>query len=237
MAEEIKRLNMKISELESTEHMMKESSTNQTEMERQYRQQIEELEKKCTEQKNQIASLEAICAMQQGESIQESKKELEQNKAMITQLQAQSARLQTELQEYDQRYKQVASNLEDAHQKQTDLLEETRAAMTKSMQLTEENAKLHEQNFNLMEDMKSLTAKLQQQGSGGAVGGLSNDEELNALRKENAKLQRDLKVQVCIYVCMCMYLITYNPLCLFLLCSACFRDIMLYTAQKIPVYN
>lgn len=191
---------MKISELESTEHMMKESSTNQTEMERQYRQQIEELEKKCTEQKNQIASLEAICAMQQGESFQESKKELEQNKAMIAQLQTQSTRLQTELQEYDQRYKQVASNLEDAHQKQTDLLEETRAAMTKSMQLTEENAKLHEQNFNLMEDVKSLTTKLQQQGSGGAVGGLSSDEELNALRKENAKLQRDLKVQVCICV-------------------------------------
>ena len=86
MAEEVKRLNMKISELESTKHMMKESSTNQTEMERQYQQQIEELEKKCTEQKNQMASLEAICAMQQGESFQESKKELEQNKAMITQL-------------------------------------------------------------------------------------------------------------------------------------------------------
>ena len=202
MVEEVKRLNMKISELESTEHMMKESSTNQTEMERQYRQQIEELEKKCTEQKNQMASLEAICAMQQGESFQESKKELEQNKAMITQLQAQSTRLQTELQEYDQRYKQVASNLEDAHQKQTDLLEETRAAMTKSMELTEENAKLHEQNFNLMEDVKSLNTKLQQQG--GAVGGLSNDEELNALRKENAKLQRDLKVQVQASVYMCV---------------------------------
>ena len=225
---------MKISELESTEHMMKESSTSQTEMERQYRQQIEELEKKCTEQKNQIASLEAICAMQQGESIQESKKELEQNKAMITQLQAQSARLQTELQEYDQRYKQVASNLEDAHQKQTDLLEETRAAMTKSMQLTEENAKLHEQNFNLMEDMKSLTAKLQQQGSGGAVGGLSNDEELNALRKENAKLQRDLKVQVCLYVFNHVR-VNYNPLYLFLLCDGYFRDTMLNTAQKMSV--
>ena len=196
MTEEIKKLNMKISELESTEHMMKESSTNQGEVERQYRQQLQELEKKCAEQKDHIASLEAICAMQQGESIQESQKELEQNKAVIAQLQAQSAKLQAELQECDMRYKQVASNLEDAHQKQTDLLQESRAAMTKSLQLTEENAKLHEQNFNLMEDVKSL--KLQQQG--GAVAGLPNDEELNALKKENARLQRDLKVQVCIYV-------------------------------------
>ena len=55
--------------------------------------------------------------------------------------------------------------------------------------------------------MKSLTTKLQQQGSGGAVGGLSNDEELNALRKENAKLRRELKVQVCLYVYVCILII------------------------------
>ena len=188
MAEEVNRLNMKISELEAIEHMIKESSTNQTEMERQYQQQIDELEKKCTKQ---------------GESFQESKKELEQNKAKITKLQAQSTQLQTELQEYDQRYNQVASNLENAYQKQTDLLEMARAAMTKSMQLIEDIAKLHEQKFNLMEDVKSLTIKLQQQG--GAVGGISNDEELNALRKENAKLQRNLKVQVYRHLSMCGY--------------------------------
>ena len=180
---------MKISELESTEHLMKESSINQAELERQYRQQLQELEKKCAEQKDHIASLEAICAMQQGESIQESQKELEQNKAVIAQLQAQSAKLQTELQECDMRYKQVASNLEDAHQKQTDLLQESRAAMTRSLQLTEENAKLHEQNFNLMEDVKSL--KLQQQGSTGSEVSSLRDQ-LNQVIMERDNIQKQM---------------------------------------------
>lgn len=196
MADEIKKLNLKISELESTEHMMKESSTNQAEIERQYQQQLQELEQKCAEQKEHISNLEAICAMQQGESLEESKKEVERNRAVIAQLQAQSEQMRIQLQDYDIRYKQVASSLEDAHQKQTDLLEESKAAMTRSIQLTEENAKLHEQNFNLVEDVKSLTAKVQQQGGAG----LPNDEELNALKKENAKLQRELKIQVCMYV-------------------------------------
>ena len=199
MADVIMKLNMRISELESTEHMMRESSNSQSEIERQYHQQLQELEKKCAEQKEHIVNLEAICAMEQGESFKETKKELEQNKSVVVQLQAKSATLQSQLQAMDARYKQVASSLEDAHQKQTDLLEESRGAMTKTMQLTEENAKLHEQNFNLMEDVKSLTAKLQQGGGDGA--GTANDEELNTLRKENARLQRDLKVQVCVYAC------------------------------------
>jgi len=193
VADEIKKLNLKISELENAEHMMKESSSNQAEVEREYHQQLQELEQKCAEQKEHITNLEAICAMQQGETLEESKKEIERNRAVIAQLQAQSAQLKTQLQEHDLRYRQVASSLEDAHQKQTNLLEESKAAMTRSMELTEENAKLHEQNFNLMEDMKSLTAKLQQQGGAG----LPNDEELNALKKENARLQRELQVQVC----------------------------------------
>ena len=191
MVDEVRKLNMRISELENTEHMMKESSSSHSEIERQYHQQLQEMEQRCAEQKDQIVNLEAICAMQQGESFEATKKELEQNKAVTAQLQTQITKLQTELQVCDTRYKQVASSLEDAHQKQTDLLEESRAAMTKTLELTEENAKLHEQNFNLVEDMKSLTAKLQQQG--GAVAGLPNDEELNALKKENAKL----KIQVC----------------------------------------
>ena len=190
MVDEIRKLNMRISELESTEHMMKESSSSQSEIERQYHRQLQQLEQKCAEQKEQIVNLEAICAMQQGESFEETKKELEKNKAVSAQLQARIDQLQMDLQAHDVRYKQVASSLEDAHQKQTDLLEESRAAMTRSMELTEENAKLHEQNFNLVEDMKSLKEKLQQQG--GAAGGVPNDEELNALKKENARL----KIQV-----------------------------------------
>ena len=43
MADEIKKLNMRISELESAEHMMTESSSNQAEIERQYHQQLQEL--------------------------------------------------------------------------------------------------------------------------------------------------------------------------------------------------
>ena len=203
MVDEIRKLNMRISELKSTEHMMKKSSSSHSEIERQYHQQIQEVEQKCAKQKDQIVNLEAICAMQQGESFEATKKELEQNKAVTAQLQTQITKLQTELQVCDTRYKQVVSNLEDAHQKQTDLLEESRAAMTKTLELTEENAKLHEQNFNLVEDIKSLTAKLQQQG--GAVAGLPNDEELNALKKENARLKiqvytyNDMKLKM--YVC------------------------------------
>ena len=155
---------MKISELESTAHMMKESSIKQSELERQYHQQLQELEKKCAEQKDHIASLEAICAMQQGESIQESQKKLEQNKAMIAQLQAQSAKLQT------------------------DLLQESRAAMTKSLQLTEENAKLHEQNFNLMEDVKSL--KLQQGSTGSEM--FSLKAQLNEVTMERDDVQKQM---------------------------------------------
>ena len=196
MVDEIKKLNMRISELESTEHMMKESSSSQSEIEMQYHQQLQQLEQKCAEQKGQIVNLEAICAMQQGESFEETKKELEKNKAVSAQLQARIDQLQMDLQAHDVRYKQVASNLEDAHQKQTDLLEESRAAMTRSMELTEENAKLHEQNFNLVEDMKSLKEKLQQQG--GAAGGVPNDEELNALKKENARLK--LQVRMCFII-------------------------------------
>ena len=86
MAEEIRKLNLMISELENAEHMMKESSTNQAEVEREYRQQLQELEQKCAEQKEHIANLEAICAMQQGETLEESKKEIEQNRAVIAQL-------------------------------------------------------------------------------------------------------------------------------------------------------
>ena len=63
--------------------------------------------------------------------------------------------------------------------------------MTKSMELTEENAKLHEQNFNLSEDLKSLKAKLQQQGGGG--GAVASDEEVATLKKEIARL----KIEVC----------------------------------------
>ncbi|XP_065906919.1 uncharacterized protein [Dysidea avara] len=179
MVEEIRKLNMKIAELESAEHMMKESTAGQDELERHHQQQIQELERRNNELKLQVANLEEICRMQQGEALEDSKKEIEHNKAVIAQLQSQ-------MQENDIRYKQVASSLEDAHQKQTDLLEESRAAMTKSMELTEENAKLHEQNFNLSEDLKSLTAKLQQQGGGGAM---ANDEEVATLKKESARLK------------------------------------------------
>ena len=194
MVDEIKKLNMRISELESTEHMMKESSSSQSEIERQYHQQLQQLEQKCAEQKKQIVNLEAICAMQQGESFEETKKELEKNKAVSAQLQARIDQLQMDLQAHDVRYQQVASCLEDAHEKQTDLLEESRAAMTRSMELTEENAKLHEQNFNLVEDMKSLKEKLQQQG---AAGGVPNDE-LNALKKESPRLNIQVRTA---YVC------------------------------------
>ena len=71
---------MRISELESTEHMMKESSSSQSEIERQYHQQLQQLEQQCAEQKEHIVSLEAIYAMQQGESFEETKKELEKKK-------------------------------------------------------------------------------------------------------------------------------------------------------------
>ena len=183
MVEEIRKLNMKIAELESADRMMKESTAGQDELERHHQQQILKLEWRNNKLKLQVANLEEICRMQQGEALEDSKKEIEHNKAVIAQLQSQ-------MQENDIRYKQVASSLEDAHQKQTDLLEESRAAMTKSMQLTEENAKLHEQNFNLSEDLKSLTAKLQQQGGGGAM---ANDEEVATLKKESARL----KILVC----------------------------------------
>ena len=195
MVDEIKKLNVRISELESTEHMMKESSSSQSEIERQYHRQLQQLEQKCVEQKIQIVNLEAICAMQQGESFEETKKELEKNKAVSAQLQARIDQLQMDLQVHDVRYKQVVSYLENAHEKQTDLLEESRAAMTRSMELTEENAKLHEQNFNLVEDMKSLKEKLQQQG--GAAGGVPNDE-LNTLKKESPRLNIQVRTA---YVC------------------------------------
>jgi len=183
MVEEIRKLNMKIAELESAEHMMKESTAGHDDLERHYQQQIQELERRNNELKLQVANLEEICRLQQGEALEDSKKEIEQNKAVIAQLQSQ-------MQETDVRYKQVASSLEDAHQKQTDLLEESRAAMTKSMELTEENAKLHEQNFNLSEDLKSLKAKLQQQGGGG--GAVADDEEVTTLKKEIARLKREV---------------------------------------------
>ena len=233
VADEMRKLNMRISELESTEHMMKESSSSQSEIERQYRQQLQQLELKCTEQKEHIVNLEAICAMQQGESFEETKKELEKNKAVSAQLQVQIAKLQTDLQACDIRYKQVASNLEDAHQKQTDLLEESRAAMTKTMQLTEENAKLHEQNFNLVEDMKSLNAKLQQQG--GAAAGLPNDEELNALKKEKARLQRELKVQVHIHIHNIMYASAVHSLRS--ICSCCVMGAIRSNLYFIPSHH
>ena len=94
--------------------------------------------------------------MQQGETLEGSNKEIEQNRAMIVQLQVQNMQLQTQLEEHDIQYRQVASNLEDAHQKQTNLLTESRTATTKS----KENAKLHKQNFKLMDNVRSLTAKL-----------------------------------------------------------------------------
>ena len=187
MVEEIRKLNMKIVELETAQHMMKESTAGHDDLERHYHQQIQELERRNSELKLQVANLEEICRMQQGEALEESKKEIEQNRAVI-------AQLQNQMQENDARYKQVASSLEDAHQKQTDLLEESRAAMTKSMELTEENAKLHQQNFNLSEDLKSLTAKLQQQGAGG--GAVANDEEVAPLKKEIARLK--LEVYLCL---------------------------------------
>ena len=77
-----------------------------------------------------------------------------------------------------------------AHLKQTDTLEESRAMVTRSVQL---NTTSHEQNFKLMKNTKCLTANLQQQGSGS----LSIDEELNFLKKERAKLQKEFKIQVC----------------------------------------
>ena len=181
MVEEIRKLNMRRAEIETAEHMMKESTAGHDDLERHYHQQIRELERRNSELKLQVANLEEICRMQQGEALEESKKEIEQNRAVIAQLQSQ-------MQENDAHYKQA----EDVHQKkQADLLEESRAARTKSMELTEENAKLHELNFNLSEDLKSLTTKLQQQGGGGT------DEESLALKKEIARL----KLEVITFIC------------------------------------
>ena len=95
------------------------------------------------------------------------------------------AQLQMQLQERNKQCQQIASSLEDAHQKQTDMQEESRYVMKRSEQLTEENAKLHEQNFSLMEDVKSLTAILQQR-----------NDEYTVLKEENARLQNELKIQV-----------------------------------------
>ena len=192
---------MRISELESTEHMMKESSSSQSEIERQYHQQLQQLEQKCAEQKEHIVSLEAVCAMQQVESFEGIKKELEKNKGVIAQLQARIEQLQMDLQAHDVQYKRVASSLEDAHQKQTDLLKETKAAVTKSIELTEENAKLQEQNFYLVEDMKSLKEKLQQQGRAG--GYLPNDD-LNVPKKENARLKIEVSRTYACTHCICI---------------------------------